>query len=175
MPTYEELLYDSSSDEEDGEEALMEKHGGRSSRGRAWIKEGEKDEPLDFLDTGATKRVLGVYMGCWMCTWGAGCVHGVLDVCMGCWTCAWGAGCVHGVLGVYMGCWTCAWGAGCVHGVSCSTGCNAVWTSFKRGHSVLLVQSLLLLFLTQGLIRTLPSCCRGSALLRTSQLLVMAD
>ena len=155
MPTYEELLYDSSSDEEDGEEALMEKHGGRSSRGRAWIKEGEKDEPLDFLDTGATKRVLGVYMGCWMCTWGAGCVHGVL--------------------GVYMGCWACTWGAGRVHGVSRSTGCNAVWASFKRGHSVLLVQSLLLLFLTQGLIRTLPSCCRGSALLRTSQLLVMAD
>ena len=103
MPTYEELLYDSSSDEEDEEEALMEKHGGRSSRGRAWIKEGEKDEPLDFLDTGATKRVLGVYMGCWMCTWGAGCVHGVLGVYMVCWTCAWGAGCVHGVLGVYTG------------------------------------------------------------------------
>lgn len=61
MPTYEELLYDSSSEEE---ESSVEKHSGRGGRGHAWIKEGEEDEPLDFLDTGAVKRVLGVYMGC---------------------------------------------------------------------------------------------------------------
>ena len=59
----------------------MEKHSGRGGRGHAWIKEGEEDEPLDFLDTGAVKRVLGVYMGCWVCAWGTGCVRGVLGVC----------------------------------------------------------------------------------------------
>ena len=101
MPTYEELLYDSSSEEE---ESSVEKHSGRGGRGHAWIKEGEEDEPLDFLDTGAVKRVLGVYVGCWVCMWGAGCVCGVLGVYVGCW--------------VSVGCWVCMWSAGCVHGVS---------------------------------------------------------
>ena len=64
MPTYEELLYDSASDEE--EESSVEKDGGRRRGGRAWIKEGEEDDPVDFLDTGAVKRVLGGVLGVYM-------------------------------------------------------------------------------------------------------------
>uniref|UniRef100_A0A8C8R7I7 Ribosomal RNA processing 12 homolog n=1 Tax=Pelusios castaneus TaxID=367368 RepID=A0A8C8R7I7_9SAUR len=60
----EEILADSGSEEEDGE-----KRGGRDQRkqaqqkSQAWLKEGEGDEPLNFLDPNVAQRVLATKPG----------------------------------------------------------------------------------------------------------------
>lgn len=57
----EELLADSDSDMEDD----VKRHKGRATkkvqrqRNQAWLKEGESDEPLNFLDPNVSQRVLG--------------------------------------------------------------------------------------------------------------------
>ncbi|TFK06978.1 neurobeachin [Platysternon megacephalum] len=63
-PSVEELLADSDSEEEEGE-----RRGGREQRkqarqkSQAWLKEGEGDEPLNFLDPNVAQRVLATKPG----------------------------------------------------------------------------------------------------------------
>ena len=35
------------------------KERGKQTKGSAWLKEGEADEPLDFLDSSVTHRIIG--------------------------------------------------------------------------------------------------------------------
>ncbi len=63
--SYDELLMDSSDeDEEETKEKKLPK--GQKSRqksvvrGRAWIKEGNEDDPVNFLDPGVVQRVIGL-------------------------------------------------------------------------------------------------------------------
>lgn len=71
VSSYEELLMDSSDDENEEEEkkkrkvkgsrGLKQMEGGRAqSRGRAWIKESSRDDPVNFLDPGVVQNVVGM-------------------------------------------------------------------------------------------------------------------
>jgi ribosomal RNA-processing protein 12 len=53
MPSFEDLLHDTSSESEDDSEARSP---GRKKRGHAWIQESE--EPIDFLDRTVVKKIL---------------------------------------------------------------------------------------------------------------------
>lgn len=57
----EEILADSEDEEEELEEQKRGKEGRKQARqkGQAWLKEGEEDEPLNFLDPNVSQRVLG--------------------------------------------------------------------------------------------------------------------
>ncbi|NWS45360.1 RRP12 protein, partial [Probosciger aterrimus] len=60
----EEILADSE-DEEEEEERKWDKEGRKQARqkGQAWLKEGEEDEPLNFLDPNVSQRVLATKPG----------------------------------------------------------------------------------------------------------------
>ena len=57
----EEILADSEEEEEEEEERRRGKVRKKQARqkGQAWLKEGEEDEPLNFLDPNVSQRVLG--------------------------------------------------------------------------------------------------------------------
>lgn len=67
----EEILADSDSDLEDDSKQHDRKETRKAlrQRGQAWLKEGEGDEPLNFLDPHVAHRVLGkdqpVNSDCW--------------------------------------------------------------------------------------------------------------
>lgn len=60
--SYDELLMDSSDEEEETKQRKPPK--GRISKqkaqGRAWIKEDNEDDPVNFLDPGIVQRVIGL-------------------------------------------------------------------------------------------------------------------
>lgn len=45
--------------EDEGKAGKAQKKTAKSQKGRAWLKEGEDDEPLNFLDPKVSQRVLG--------------------------------------------------------------------------------------------------------------------
>lgn len=57
----EEILAESDSDlsEDEGKPGRAQKRGVKSQKGRAWLKEGQEDDPLNFLDPKVSQRVLG--------------------------------------------------------------------------------------------------------------------
>ncbi|XP_010170166.1 RRP12-like protein, partial [Antrostomus carolinensis] len=57
----EEILADSEDEEEEEEERQRSRERRKQARqkGQAWLKEGEEDEPLNFLDPNVSQRVLG--------------------------------------------------------------------------------------------------------------------
>lgn len=62
MPcSIEEILAESDSDlsEGEGKAGHAQKRGVKSQKGRAWLKEGQEDDPLNFLDPKVSQRVLG--------------------------------------------------------------------------------------------------------------------
>lgn len=62
MPSsIEDILAESDSDmsEDEGKAGNSQKKGGKTQKGRAWLKEGEEDDPLNFLDPKVSQRVLG--------------------------------------------------------------------------------------------------------------------
>lgn len=61
----EEILADSEDEEEELEEGKRGKEGRKQARqkGQAWLKEGEEDEPLNFLDPNVSQRVLATKPG----------------------------------------------------------------------------------------------------------------
>ncbi|XP_075790591.1 RRP12-like protein [Pelodiscus sinensis] len=60
----EELLADSDTDSEEGERRLGKEQRKQARRkGQAWLKEGEGDEPLNFLDPNVAQRVLATKPG----------------------------------------------------------------------------------------------------------------
>lgn len=61
VPSMEEILADSEEEEEEEEERRRGKVRKKQARqkGQAWLKEGEEDEPLNFLDPNVSQRVLG--------------------------------------------------------------------------------------------------------------------
>lgn len=67
----EEILADSEDEEEEEEERQRSKEWRKQARqkGQAWLKEGEDDEPLNFLDPNVSQRVLGKE---WSFRWGWG-------------------------------------------------------------------------------------------------------
>lgn len=60
VPSMEEILADSEEEEEEEERqwGKVRKKQARQ-KGQAWLKEGEEDEPLNFLDPNVSQRVLG--------------------------------------------------------------------------------------------------------------------
>ncbi|XP_041866150.1 RRP12-like protein [Melanotaenia boesemani] len=56
----EDILAESDSDlsEDEGKPRNAQKKAGKRQKGRAWLKEGEEDEPLNFLDSKVSQRVL---------------------------------------------------------------------------------------------------------------------
>ncbi|XP_029031381.1 RRP12-like protein [Betta splendens] len=56
----EDILAESDSDlsEDEGKPGKAQKKAGKPQKGRAWLKEGEDDEPLNFLDSKVSQRVL---------------------------------------------------------------------------------------------------------------------
>lgn len=70
----EEILADSEDEEEEEEERQRSKEWRKQARqkGQAWLKEGEDDEPLNFLDPNVSQRVLGKE---WSFRWGRGCCN----------------------------------------------------------------------------------------------------
>uniref|UniRef100_A0A3Q3MIK7 Ribosomal RNA processing 12 homolog n=1 Tax=Labrus bergylta TaxID=56723 RepID=A0A3Q3MIK7_9LABR len=56
----EEILAELDSDmsEDEGKPGKAQKKGGKQQKGRAWLKEGEEDDPLNFLDPKVSQRVL---------------------------------------------------------------------------------------------------------------------
>ncbi|XP_075699158.1 RRP12-like protein [Rhinoderma darwinii] len=58
----EDLLADTDEEEEDEKPTKQQKKQGRQ-KGQAWLKEGEGDEPLNFLDPNAAQRVLATKPG----------------------------------------------------------------------------------------------------------------
>ncbi|KAI3363169.1 hypothetical protein L3Q82_011818 [Scortum barcoo] len=56
----EEILAESGSDlsEDEGKAGKAQKKTGKQQKGRAWLKEGEEDDPLNFLDPKVSQRVL---------------------------------------------------------------------------------------------------------------------
>ncbi|KAM6997818.1 RRP12-like protein [Tautogolabrus adspersus] len=56
----EEILAELDSDmsEDEGKPGKAQKKGGKQHKGRAWLKEGEEDDPLNFLDPKVSQRVL---------------------------------------------------------------------------------------------------------------------
>ncbi|NXG58608.1 RRP12 protein, partial [Hemiprocne comata] len=61
----EEILADSEDEEEEEEERQWRKERRKQARqkGQAWLKEGEEDEPLNFLDPNVSQRVLATKPG----------------------------------------------------------------------------------------------------------------
>lgn len=61
----EEILADSEDEEEEEEERQRGKERRKQARqkGQAWLKEGEEDEPLNFLDPNVSQRVLATKPG----------------------------------------------------------------------------------------------------------------
>jgi len=61
LTSVEEILADSEDEEEEEEERQQSKEWKKQARrkGQAWLKEGEEDEPLNFLDPNVSQRVLG--------------------------------------------------------------------------------------------------------------------
>lgn len=61
LTSMEEILADSEDEEEEEEERQQSKERRKQARqkGQAWLKEGEEDEPLNFLDPNVSQRVLG--------------------------------------------------------------------------------------------------------------------
>lgn len=61
LQSIEDILAESDSDlsEDEGKPAKAQKKGGKQQKGRAWLKEGEDDDPLNFLDPKVSQRVLG--------------------------------------------------------------------------------------------------------------------
>ncbi|XP_074014966.1 RRP12-like protein isoform X2 [Numenius arquata] len=61
----EEILADSEDEEEEEEERQRSKERRKQARqkGQAWLKEGEEDEPLNFLDPNVSQRVLATKPG----------------------------------------------------------------------------------------------------------------
>lgn len=57
----EEILAESDSDlsEDEGKAGRGQKRGVKFQKGRAWLKEGQEDDPLNFLDPKVSQRVLG--------------------------------------------------------------------------------------------------------------------
>lgn len=57
----EEILAESDSDlsGDEGKAGQAQKRGVKSQKGRAWLKEGQEDDPLNFLDPKVSHRVLG--------------------------------------------------------------------------------------------------------------------
>lgn len=57
----EDILAESDSDlsEDEGKTGNAQKKAGKSQKGRAWLREGEEDDPLNFLDPKVSQRVLG--------------------------------------------------------------------------------------------------------------------
>lgn len=53
----EDILAESDSDLSE-DEGKAQKKMGRMQKGRAWLKEGEEDDPLNFLDPKVSQRVL---------------------------------------------------------------------------------------------------------------------
>lgn len=45
--------------EDEGKGRNAQKKTGKQQKGRAWLKEGEEDDPLNFLDPKVSQRVLG--------------------------------------------------------------------------------------------------------------------
>lgn len=45
--------------EDEGKTRGAQKKAGKQQKGRAWLKEGEEDDPLNFLDPKVSQRVLG--------------------------------------------------------------------------------------------------------------------
>uniref|UniRef100_A0A8C2YZK7 Ribosomal RNA processing 12 homolog n=1 Tax=Cyclopterus lumpus TaxID=8103 RepID=A0A8C2YZK7_CYCLU len=56
----EDILADSDSDmsEDEGKKKYAQKKAGKPQKARAWLKEGEEDDPLNFLDPKVSQRVL---------------------------------------------------------------------------------------------------------------------
>ncbi|XP_070833276.1 RRP12-like protein [Chaetodon trifascialis] len=56
----EDILAESDSDmsEDEGKAGKAQKKAGKPQKGRAWLKEGEEDDPLNFLDPKVSQRVL---------------------------------------------------------------------------------------------------------------------
>ncbi|KAM9809126.1 LOW QUALITY PROTEIN: RRP12-like protein [Syngnathus typhle] len=54
----EDILAGSDSDRQDEGKAGRKSSGGKQQKGRAWLKEGEEDDPLNFLDPKVSQRVL---------------------------------------------------------------------------------------------------------------------
>lgn len=56
----EDILAESDSDlsEDEGKPHAAQKKAGKQQKGRAWLKEGEEDDPLNFLDPKVSQRVL---------------------------------------------------------------------------------------------------------------------
>ncbi|CAK6979026.1 RRP12-like protein [Scomber scombrus] len=56
----EDILAESDSDlsEDEGKAGKAQKKAGKQQKGRAWLKEGEEDDPLNFLDPKVSQRVL---------------------------------------------------------------------------------------------------------------------
>lgn len=54
----EDILAESDSDLSE-DEGKAQKKTGKVQKGRAWLKEGEEDDPLNFLDPKVSQRVLG--------------------------------------------------------------------------------------------------------------------
>ncbi|XP_076599005.1 RRP12-like protein [Chaetodon auriga] len=56
----EDILAESDSDlsEDEGKASKAQKKAGKPQKGRAWLKEGEEDDPLNFLDPKVSQRVL---------------------------------------------------------------------------------------------------------------------
>lgn len=57
----EDILAESDSDlsEDEGKASNAQKKAGKQQKGRAWLKEGGEDDPLNFLDPKVSQRVLG--------------------------------------------------------------------------------------------------------------------
>lgn len=69
----EEILADSEEEEEEEErQQSKERRKQARQKGQAWLKEGEEDEPLNFLDPNVSQRVLGE-------EWSFGCGWGGMD------------------------------------------------------------------------------------------------
>ncbi|KAM7408776.1 hypothetical protein PAMA_002481 [Pampus argenteus] len=61
----EDILADSDSDlsEDEGKGGNAQKKAGKQQKGRAWLKEGAEDDPLNFLDAKVSQRVLATNPG----------------------------------------------------------------------------------------------------------------
>lgn len=65
----EEILADSEEEEEEERQRSKEWRKQARQKGQAWLKEGEEDEPLNFLDPNVSQRVLGEERS-FGCGWG---------------------------------------------------------------------------------------------------------
>lgn len=63
----EDILAESDSDmsEDEGKARNAPKKAGKMQKARAWLKEGEEDDPLNFLDPKVSQRVLGDTLCFW--------------------------------------------------------------------------------------------------------------